>query len=78
VDSLTLPVRESAADISVTLYEEEQISLTSIGEGLGSRIGSAAQGVLGRVQVTGAFILSTVGVGSGGVTEFLGGGLLAI
>ena len=53
------------------------ITLTGIGEGVGGRFGSAAQGVLGGVEKGTTLVLSTVGFGSSGVTDLLGGGLVA-
>lgn len=52
------------------------ITLTGIGEGVGGRFGSAAQGVLGGVEEGTTLVLSTVGVGSSGVTDLLSGGLV--
>jgi len=50
--------------------------ISGIGEGVGGRFGSAAQGVLGRVEVGTALVLSTVGVGSGRITDLLSSGLV--
>jgi hypothetical protein len=58
--------------------KEGGTSPTSIGQCIGGRLSSSTQGVLRRVNVAGAPILSTVGVGSGGVTDLLGSGLLAV
>jgi hypothetical protein len=62
----------------MVLMRELEISHTSVGEGIGSSISSAAQSILGRVEVASSLVLSTIGIGPSGVTKLLGGGLVAI
>ncbi len=57
---------------------EVRTALTSIRQSIGGGLSSTAQGILGRIEVARALVLSTVCIGSGGVTDLLGSRLLAV
>lgn len=78
VFSLVLPVTVSACRWLASYRSSEvRTSLTSIRQSIGGGLSSTAQGILGRIEVARALVLSTVCIGSGGVTDLLGGRLLA-